>query len=74
MVFFFATAALPAPDFVERVGQLEKLLGGLGRVGDAAHAAVLGPALGRGALFAVQFHPEKSQRHGLRMLANFAEL
>jgi glutamine amidotransferase len=29
-------------------------------------------AVGRGPLFATQFHPEKSQRWGIRMLENFA--
>ena len=36
------------------------------------YAVTFPAAVGKGALFATQFHPEKSQRWGLRLLENFA--
>ncbi len=38
------------------------------------HGLEFASAVGRGSLFASQFHPEKSGEVGLRMLANFAAL
>jgi glutamine amidotransferase len=40
-------------------------------VGICEYGRVFAAALARGALFAVQFHPEKSHTEGLRLLANF---
>lgn len=49
-----------------------------GGVGAAIATCEYGPSfpalLGRGTLFGTQFHPEKSQRWGLRLLGNFAAL
>ena len=39
--------------------------------GTAAYPAAFTCAIARANIFAVQFHPEKSQRAGLRLLANF---
>lgn len=38
------------------------------------HGGAVTAALGRGNLYATQFHPEKSQAVGLRMLTNFGRL
>jgi imidazoleglycerol phosphate synthase glutamine amidotransferase subunit HisH len=45
--------------------------GGL-TVAETDHGVVFTSAFARGNIVAVQFHPEKSGRHGLRLLANFA--
>ena len=42
------------------------------RVATCTYGVTFPAAVGRGALFATQFHPEKSQRWGLHLLENFA--
>ncbi len=44
------------------------------RVATCQYGITFPAAIGRGNLFATQFHPEKSQRWGLRLLQNFAAL
>lgn len=41
-------------------------------VATCSYGVTFPAAVGRGALFATQFHPEKSQRWGIRLLENFA--
>ena len=43
-------------------------------VGRTEHGTRFVSAIGRGNLFATQFHPEKSQRVGLQLLSNFAAM
>ena len=42
------------------------------RVATCTYGITFPAAIGRGPLFATQFHPEKSQRWGIRLLENFA--
>ncbi|HUM14165.1 MAG TPA: imidazole glycerol phosphate synthase subunit HisH [Candidatus Nitrosotalea sp.] len=42
------------------------------RVATCTYGLTFPAAVGRGPLFATQFHPEKSQRWGIRLLENFA--
>ena len=43
-------------------------------LGSATYGEEFVTAIERGPLYGVQFHPEKSGRHGLRLLANFARI
>jgi glutamine amidotransferase len=43
-------------------------------LGTATYGAEFATAVERPPLYGVQFHPEKSGRHGLRLLANFARI
>lgn len=42
------------------------------QVASCTYGLTFAAAVGRGPLFATQFHPEKSQRWGIRLLENFA--
>jgi glutamine amidotransferase len=57
--FYFAHSYWPVPDDAELT------------VGTASYPAPFTCAIARANIFAVQFDPEKSQRAGLRLLANF---
>lgn len=60
--FYFVHSYYPEP------------LDGTLRVATCHYGITFPAAVGRGTLFATQFHPEKSQRWGLRLLENFAAL
>jgi len=57
--FYFAHSYYPVPVDADVV------------VGTASYPTAFTCAIARANIFAVQFHPEKSQRAGLRLLANF---
>ena len=44
------------------------------RVATCTYGLTFPAAVARGTLFATQFHPEKSQRWGIRLLENFAAI
>ncbi len=43
-------------------------------IAESEHGERFVAAIGKGNLWATQFHPEKSQKHGLQLLANFAAM
>lgn len=49
-----------------------ELLDGTLRTATCTYGVTFAAAIGKGNLFATQFHPEKSQRWGLRLIENFA--
>jgi glutamine amidotransferase len=59
--FYFVHAYYPCPDDKKHV------------VGETVHGIRFASVLGAGNLFAVQFHPEKSGRSGLKILSNFCQ-
>jgi len=60
--FYFVHSYYPEP----RDGTL--------KMATATYGSPFPAVVGKGRLFGTQFHPEKSQRWGLKLLANFAEL
>ena len=44
------------------------------RIADALHGEAFTAIAGKGRVLGTQFHPEKSGRHGLRLLRNYLEM
>ncbi len=60
--FVHSYAAVPGPGAEDLI------------VAETAHGGRFASAIARGSLVGVQFHPERSGRDGLRLLANFVGL
>ena len=69
------TEGLPQPCAFYHVHSFAPVAANAGDVlGTATYGAEFVTAVERGPLYGVQFHPEKSGRHGLRLLRNFADI
>jgi glutamine amidotransferase len=60
--FYFVHSYYGIPDLREHV------------IGESDHRGTFAAAVQNGCVFGTQFHPEKSQKHGLTLLRNFAHL
>ena len=69
------TEGLPDPSYFYFANSLSARLVNPGDLlGESDYGAPFAAVVERAPLYGAQFHPEKSSKHGLRMLANFARI